>query len=190
MAGMETDGHGLEVLDRGTCLALLTRAHVGRLGLSVDALPVVLPVNFTVDGEEVIVASGPGGKLSAAMEGNVVAFEVDEWDPLTHCGWSVLVRGHSRVLDADEEDRVRDLPLRPWGQLGDVSHLAVRLDLVTGRRLRPAGAPRWPGADRSTPTGRDGPDRNGSGRAGSDGNGAGRLSAAGRADRQAGARTR
>lgn len=135
---MATDAHGLEVLDRETCLELLAGARVGRLGLSVDALPVVLPVNFAVDGDEIVVGSGPGGKLRAAVRGNVVAFEVDEWDPLSHEGWSVLVRGHSRVLEDEAElERARTLPLRPWGQLGDLSYLAVRLDLVTGRRLRP-----------------------------------------------------
>ena len=35
---MEIDRNGLEVLDRGQCLALLGSAHVGRIGLSSGAL--------------------------------------------------------------------------------------------------------------------------------------------------------
>lgn len=137
MGPMETDRNALEVLDRQTCIDLLRSAPVGRVGLSVDALPVVLPVNFVLLDDEIVIGSGPGGKLRSAVTGNVVAFEADDWDPINHLGWSVLVRGHSRVIEDEPElSAVRELPLRPWGMNGDLTYLGVRLDLVTGRRLR------------------------------------------------------
>ena len=42
--GVPVDRIGLEVLDRQTCLELLATAPIGRVGLSIEALPVVLPV--------------------------------------------------------------------------------------------------------------------------------------------------
>lgn len=139
MGAMTVDRRGLEVLDRSECLALLRRVPVGRLGLSMDALPVVLPVNFVLDGDDVVVGTGEGGTFDAAVGGTIVAFEADSWDPITHSGWSVLVRGRARVVVGDEElERVRQLPLRPWGDPRELRYVAVGTEIVTGRRLDPA----------------------------------------------------
>jgi hypothetical protein len=47
---MEIDRNGLEVLSRHECLRLLGTATLGRIGVTSDALPTVLPVNFRFDG--------------------------------------------------------------------------------------------------------------------------------------------
>jgi nitroimidazol reductase NimA-like FMN-containing flavoprotein (pyridoxamine 5'-phosphate oxidase superfamily) len=127
----------LEELSRSECLALVRSTSVGRVGLSVQALPVVLPVNFATDGENVIFRTGPGTKLDAAVVGTVVAFEVDGVDTEHEVGWSVLIRGMAReVTDAEELDRARALPLRAWGQ-GEAADRYVRVapELVSGRRV-------------------------------------------------------
>ena len=51
---MEIDHDGLEVLSRTECLRLLRTAVVGRLALTTGALPTVLPVNFTMHGDDVV----------------------------------------------------------------------------------------------------------------------------------------
>jgi uncharacterized protein len=134
------DRTALEILDRGTCLDLLSTVPVGRLGLSINALPVVLPVNFAFDRpvDRIVLRTTEGGKLRAALSGAIVAFEVDHIDPVSHTGWSVLVRGSSHVLsDAEELERARRLPLRPWAvdDAGDY-WVAITTDLVSGRRIR------------------------------------------------------
>jgi nitroimidazol reductase NimA-like FMN-containing flavoprotein (pyridoxamine 5'-phosphate oxidase superfamily) len=48
---MEIDRNGLEVLDRDECLRLLATATLGRIGLTSQSLPTVLPVNFILEGE-------------------------------------------------------------------------------------------------------------------------------------------
>src|SRR5271165_6636211 len=84
----------LEELTIAQCLALLTAGTVGRVGLSIDALPAVLPVNYVIHNGAIVFRTVPGTKLNAATEGAVVAFEVDSYgDPAHPTGWSVLARG-------------------------------------------------------------------------------------------------
>jgi uncharacterized protein len=136
---MLRDRHGLEVLSREECLELLGSVAVGRVGLSVEALPVIVPVNFVLDGERIVIGTGAGGKLDAALAGVVIAFETDSWDPISHTGWSVLVRGAASVIDDPDDVRyARRLPLAPWGRPADLRYVTVTTDLVSGRRLRQA----------------------------------------------------
>src|SRR5262245_35950498 len=92
-APVPVDRNGLEVLGREECLILLDRSTVGRVGLSIGALPTVLPVNFRLVDEHVVFRTGVGSKLDAATRGAVIAFEVDHVDPVSHTGWSVVVTG-------------------------------------------------------------------------------------------------
>lgn len=135
---MEVDRNGLEVLPRSECLRLLRTAVVGRVALTASALPTVLPVSFVVDGDEIVFRTGRDAKLDAATRDAVVAFEVDEIDPTTHSGWSVVVTGVAReVTDPGllSEERVRALP--GWGSDGHGRVVALATDLVSGRRLAP-----------------------------------------------------
>lgn len=125
----------LEVLSRDECLALMATVPVGRLGLSVEALPAIFPVNFALLKDRIIVRSVPGTKLDAASVENVVAFEVDGYDPGGGWGWSVLVRGvPSEITDPTELAAVRTLPLRVWAFNAAADRfLAIEATLVSGR---------------------------------------------------------
>jgi nitroimidazol reductase NimA-like FMN-containing flavoprotein (pyridoxamine 5'-phosphate oxidase superfamily) len=130
------DRNGLEVLPLAECLRLLRGAPVGRLGVSSDALPVVMPVNYAVDGDRIVVRTNPGTKLDAAIRNAVVAFEVDHYDALTHSGWSVLVTGRTReITDPDEVEYVKKLRLRAWGVVPADRFVAISMDIVAGRRI-------------------------------------------------------
>ena len=132
---MGQDRNGLEVLEREECLELLAGAAVGRIGLSVGALPLVLPVNFCVDGERIVVRTGAGTKLDAASRHAVVSFEVDEIDPWFHQGWSVVVTGIAAPLESDEElAHAKTLPLLPWAAAGE-RYVAISVADVSGRRI-------------------------------------------------------
>jgi nitroimidazol reductase NimA-like FMN-containing flavoprotein (pyridoxamine 5'-phosphate oxidase superfamily) len=135
---MEVDRNGLEVLDRDECLRLLDSATLGRVGVNVSALPTVLPVNFRLTDGRIIFRTGPGTKLAAATRNAVVAFEVDDIDPLSHTGWSVVVTGVARpVVDHDDLARLTDLGIARWAPGHDGHVVEVSLDLVTGRRIPP-----------------------------------------------------
>ncbi len=127
----------MEIVERSECLRLLKTVPIGRIGLSLNALPVVLPVNFVLRDDTIIVRTAPGTKLSAAMSNAVVAFEADQFVPITHTGWSVLVQGVSRVLrDPAEIEAARQLPLRPWANEATDWFMAISTEVVNGRRVR------------------------------------------------------
>ena len=133
----QLDDNGLEVLGREECLTLLRTRPVGRIGVSSGALPVVLPVNFVVDDDRIVLRTNPGTKLSAALHDAVVAFEVDDWDTLGHRGWSVMVTGRAREARGAELAAARALPLRPWGATPSDHYVVITIDLVSGRRIGP-----------------------------------------------------
>jgi nitroimidazol reductase NimA-like FMN-containing flavoprotein (pyridoxamine 5'-phosphate oxidase superfamily) len=139
---MEDGRRAVEVLDTDECMALLGNHAIGRVGLSVNALPVILPVNYLVDGERILLRTGFGTKLAAAVRNAVVCFEIDELDQHHHVGWSVVVTGTARELVGAEAARAATMPLRPWSPgVGD--HLvAIDVELVSGRRItQPAVVP-------------------------------------------------
>jgi nitroimidazol reductase NimA-like FMN-containing flavoprotein (pyridoxamine 5'-phosphate oxidase superfamily) len=71
----------LETLDRGECLRLMATVPVGRIGVSIGALPAILPVNLALVGASIVIRTVPGTKLDAATRRPVVAFEVDSYAP-------------------------------------------------------------------------------------------------------------
>ena len=120
------------------CLALLPTVSVARIGVSQDAIPAILPVNFVLHDGAVIIRSGAGSKLAATLANAVVAVEVDDFDPNGRTGWSVLVRGIARVIDDPAGlAAVSLLPLQPWAEDGNDQFIAIDLQLVTGRRVHP-----------------------------------------------------
>ena len=135
---MEVDRNGLEVLDRMECLRLLGQATVGRIAVTVGALPVILPINFRVIEDRIVFRTGIGSKLHAATDNAVVAFEVDEIEMLSHSGWSVTVTGTSRAITDPAELASIDVDSIPrWAPMGLDRVAEVSSDLVSGRRLRP-----------------------------------------------------
>jgi nitroimidazol reductase NimA-like FMN-containing flavoprotein (pyridoxamine 5'-phosphate oxidase superfamily) len=140
--GMEVDRNGLEVLSRDACLRLLATATLGRVGVSSGALPSVLPVNFRFDGRQILIRTGTGTKLDAAVDNAVVAFEVDEIDSVAHTGWSVLVTGMARELtDPGQLAAAQTPPLARWAPRDDHRVIAISTELVSGRRIVAGLAP-------------------------------------------------
>lgn len=136
MRTMEVDRNGLEVLEREECLRLLGGATLGRIGLSFEALPTVLPVNFCLDHDRILVRTGVGTKLDAATRNAVVAFEVDDFDSIYHAGWSVVVTGVAReVTNAEELAELRRARLTRWAPTGNGHVIAISTELVSGRRI-------------------------------------------------------
>lgn len=119
------------------CFRLLARGHFGRIGFVEHDRPIILPVNYTFDRGYVVFQSTTGSKLEVATAGRSVAFEIDAVDPMYHGGFSVLVYGPADVVDAtDEIARLSELPLRPWWPQARDRWIRIRVDEITGRRLR------------------------------------------------------
>ncbi len=130
---------GLTALSPQECLTLLRShpVHVGRLGVTdADGQPLIMPVNYRLVGEIVIVRTEPDSLIAERAIGHRVAFEVDDFDPAWREGWSVLVQGRAeRVTDPDELARLRQLPLHPWAPGDHPVYLRIIPTFVTGRRI-------------------------------------------------------
>lgn len=127
----------LEILYRSECLELLRSQHVGRIAFNVDDAPMVLPVNYILDGDRLLFRTSAGSKFGAAVAAEQVAFEIDGIDDDQRVGWSVVVTGRSEVLaDEPELDRYELRRLRPWARAPKDHWVAVGLHVVSGRRIR------------------------------------------------------
>ena len=110
-------------------------AKVGRLGTGGPS-PDILPVNYAVDGHSVVFHTAAGKKLAAVDRGERVVFEVDDIDPDSASGWSVILRGFAQhVTDPDEVARLERLPLRPWDRNPKTDYVRVTTHLVSGREI-------------------------------------------------------
>jgi nitroimidazol reductase NimA-like FMN-containing flavoprotein (pyridoxamine 5'-phosphate oxidase superfamily) len=127
---------GIEVLDRAECIRLLGTQQVGRIAVVIGGRPIVLPVNYVLDGEDVVFRTADGTKFDAAVRGATVGFEIDHLDSVFQTGWSVLVGGRAELItDAATLAHVRALPLRPWSSHDKSNWVRVPVDEVTGRRV-------------------------------------------------------
>src|SRR5689334_12400303 len=94
----ENIGSRLIELSADECQALLESRRIGRLGLLDADGPLILPVNYCMDGRSVVFRTDAGTKLDAASNGAPVAFEVDGIDPAQRTGWTILIRGSAATV--------------------------------------------------------------------------------------------
>jgi uncharacterized protein len=133
---LRLDRQGLIRMDEEDCWRFLARHRLGRIALVHLENPMIFPVNYALDADQVVFRTGPGTKLQLAKAAARVAFEVDEASELFETGTSVVVHGGlQEVTDPAMIERLLRLPLRPWAP-GDRDHfLRVVPSSVTGRRI-------------------------------------------------------
>ena len=89
------------------CVRLLRAGVVGRVAITTPDGPHIIPINYSVVDDAIVVATSPYSALGTYGDGIVVAFEIDRFDYETHTGWSVVVRGRAQaVTDPDELRRL------------------------------------------------------------------------------------
>jgi nitroimidazol reductase NimA-like FMN-containing flavoprotein (pyridoxamine 5'-phosphate oxidase superfamily) len=126
---------GLELLTEAECLKLVGHRPIGRVAVTVGALPAVFPVNFCLIGRDVVFRTASGTKLQAALKESVVAFQVDDFDAEGHRGWSVLLVGKATELRPIELSRLEPLPVRAWAHGARGHVVRIRTEFVSGRRI-------------------------------------------------------
>jgi uncharacterized protein len=126
----------LQTLGPAECIRLLASRYLGRLAYVAEGRPHVIPMNYVVDGDAVVVRMDHGRSLEQVVASQGVAFEVDHADFAYHSGWSVVAHGIAHEVTAPAEvQRLRRLPLRPWAP-GDRSHfIQIEPTHFTGRRI-------------------------------------------------------
>jgi nitroimidazol reductase NimA-like FMN-containing flavoprotein (pyridoxamine 5'-phosphate oxidase superfamily) len=125
----------LQLLGADECSELLATRQVGRLAYIARAgVPDIVPVNYVLEGDDVLIRSGPGPKLQAAERREFVAFEVDALDEDAHTGWSVVVHGIA-MRESSTHARSDGTSAEPWAT--GPRHATIRISprRVTGRRV-------------------------------------------------------
>ena len=129
---------GIEVIDSDECRRLLAEDVIGRVAVVIGATPMILPVNYALDGEDIIMRTMPGSRLDIGQ--GHAAFEVDSFDRATQSGWSVLVTGQLEEVTlrttAKDMERLQALPVQPWATGERNLWLRLRPRFVTGRIVR------------------------------------------------------
>ncbi len=142
LLGGEVDrppGHGragrhplLEALTKEQCEAHLAVGGVGRIVFLSPRGPVALPVNFEFTEARVIFSTDES--KAAAIEMQLVGFEVDRVDEAMSEGWSVMVTGRAhRIRDPEERDRLGSLDLEAWAGGDRHSLVGIEPEELTGR---------------------------------------------------------
>jgi nitroimidazol reductase NimA-like FMN-containing flavoprotein (pyridoxamine 5'-phosphate oxidase superfamily) len=122
-------------MSRDECLTALHEATIGRIAVSQDALPLILPVNFAFDGTHIVFRTRQGGILDRACRNTIIAFEIDDFNPASGSGWSVSVLGVANVMHGGEWLRAVELGLSSAGAADGSVFIKVTVGKVTGRAL-------------------------------------------------------
>ena len=125
---------GIEVLGSDECKDLLTQDVIGRVAVVVGATPMIFPVNYALDGDDIVMRTLPGSRLDLGQ--GHAAFEVDSFDRANQSGWSVLVTGHLEEVNwcqAKDMARLQALPVVSWASGDRNLWLRLRPGFITGR---------------------------------------------------------
>jgi uncharacterized protein len=125
----------LAALSHRECLVLLAEAQVGRAVFTDRAMPAVVPVNFVVQDDAIVMCTAPESRLASAASRGVLAFQVDDIDPSTRTGWSVVVVGVAEIVVNPVEKARARVSLEPWAPGRHEVFVRLPLKVVTGRRI-------------------------------------------------------
>ena len=124
------------------CWELLATASIGRLALSVRALPVIVPVQYYVTAHRLTACLGHHAIPERSLDNAVIALTADAIDPATRSGWSVQVQGRSFIPRPDGFDTAcgqytaaQLVEIEPATVTGYHVHLCPFIDMfLTGRQ--------------------------------------------------------
>jgi len=113
------------------CERLLRRGTFGRMVVSTPDGNEIVPVNYAVHDDTVVVHTSADSRLARYADGADLVFEVDLVDEERWQGWSVIARGRGRV----SSDYRAVAPVRPWAAGDRTCEVQLSWDEVTGRKI-------------------------------------------------------
>ena len=127
-------GRQLLVLSSADCWALLATRTFGRVAATLHALPTIVPVNYALDDQAVWIRTGRDGELARSLRDSVLALEVDDVDPHTRTGWSVVAIGKATTMPVADLPAGHRAPL-PWAPGEHDVLMRIDIGKITGRVL-------------------------------------------------------
>ena len=141
-SGNENEGPVLERLDEAESLRLIAPGGIGRIAFIGRYGLTVLPVNYKLHDGAIVFRTAQDSPTGEDLRTGIahaeyqVAFEIDQINPETRDGWSVLIHGPAHhMLSDDERATVAASGVAPWPR--GVHEHAIRITptTITGRRL-------------------------------------------------------
>ena len=141
-SGNENEEPVLERLDEAECLQLIAPGGIGRIAFTGRYGLTVLPVNYKLHDGAIVFRTAQDSPTGEDLRTGIahaeyqVAFEIDQINPETRDGWSVLIHGPAHHMASDDERAaVAASGVAPWPR--GVHEHAIRITptSVTGRRL-------------------------------------------------------
>jgi hypothetical protein len=138
----------VEALDETECVPLIAGGGVGRIGYTSRFGPTVVPVNYDLYEGTIVFRTGLHSSMVADLRTGIadaeynVAFEIDQVQPVTQEGWSVLIQGAAHFVDSDEElAPITELGVQAWPGGSKEQFIRIIPTHITGRRIRRATEP-------------------------------------------------
>ena len=129
-----------DALSERECWELLATVSVGRLALSVRALPVIVPVQYYLSGRRLAVCLGHHELSERSLDETIIAFAADSIDPAARSGWSVQVQGRSVIprglrigTDCGWPAAAQIVEIEPGTISGHRMHLCPFIDALLAR---------------------------------------------------------
>lgn len=137
---MDDQDAAVAVLGEAECLARLASQELGRLVTHAAGVLDIFPVNYALDGADIVFRTAEGSKLFELTVNDAVVFEVDDHTDTE--AWSVVVRGSAHRVDSAAAVAAADeLGLRPWIPTLKYNYVRIVPSAVTGRAFHRAPEP-------------------------------------------------
>ena len=126
---------GVETLSMNDCLGLIAGRSLGRVAYTERALPAIWPVRYALVGSHLVLCTHHDG-LAERLDGQIVAFEIDDADAEGEYAWIVVVTGTaSNLPEPSELHGQGDVPLAPRAGPGNVTAVRITPGDVRGCRI-------------------------------------------------------
>ena len=119
------------------CEQLLRAGVFGRIAFCRETGPEIVPVNYAVIEDAILVRTSPGSLLDRYADVEDLVFEVDGTNYERWYGWSVIAHAVGERLTADElTEQERRMPGPPaWVTREEECWIRLRWTALSGRRL-------------------------------------------------------
>jgi len=135
------DSAGFEVLGEDECYELLAKTTLGRVGVTVDAMPAIFPICFALIDRQLVFSTGHGTKLTMALSAKVVAFEADWVADDRTTAWSVQGVGRSMLVEPGSDlETAAKLLVQALAPAPRPYMAKIRPTFISGRRLPPSAS--------------------------------------------------
>jgi len=124
-------------LSYSRCEAVLRAGVVGRIAVWADDGPHIMPMNYSVVDQAIVMRTAPESVLGRQARGAAAAFEVDYFDYAYHRGCSVVARGKTEVVeDPAAVAHIHSVwEPRPWATGDRPLLVRIRWTALSGRQL-------------------------------------------------------